>query len=140
MNRFELTGKVRYGGSWAWVEIPNDVGAYYRAVAKWVWGVRLSAPINGAHITLVAGKYEKPLIPENWGKHEGKPITFSYSGMVSVAPYWWLKIVEDSQLRALRKELGLPEELKYPFHGTIGRDLDFRAPEGNELTNSEELV
>ena len=137
MNYFELTGKIRYGESWAWVECPKDVGDYYRAVAKWIWGVKLNAPRNGLHITLVAGKYEKPLVPDIWGKREGELITFAYSGMVSVAPYWWLKIVEDSQLRAFRRELGLPEELKYAMHATVGRDRNYVGPAEEELTNLE---
>lgn len=122
MNEFRLKGKIRYSNSWAWVECPKDVGDYYRAIAKQVWGITLNPPINGPHITLVAGKYEVPIHPELWRTREGDEVEFEYSGLVHVEDYWWLKIIEDSELRKFRTELGLSPELKYPFHLTIGRD------------------
>ncbi len=125
MNEFRLKGKIRYGNSWAWVECPKDVGAYYIAVAKMVWGIKLNPPLNGPHITLVAGKYEVPTHPELWGTLEGQEVEFEYSGLVHVADYWWLKIAEDSELRKFRTDLGLSPELKYPFHLTIGKDPNY---------------
>lgn len=125
MNEFRLRGKLRYGNSWAWVECPKDVGDYYIAIAKWLWGVKLSPPLNGPHITLVAGKYEMPKDMTLWGSREGEEVEFEYSGLVHVADYWWLKIIEDSELRKFRTDLGLSEELKYPFHLTVGKDNNF---------------
>jgi len=124
VNEFRLKGKIRYGNSWAWVECPKDVGDYYRAVAKWLMGVTLSPPLNGPHITLVAGKYEVPKHPELWGSLEGQEIEFEYGPVMWVDDYWWLTILEDSELQKFRTDLGLPPKLKYDFHLTIGRNAD----------------
>jgi len=122
VNEFRLRGKLRYGNSWAWVECPKDVGDYYISVARWIWGVKLSPPLNGPHITLVAGKYENAATHPLWGSREGETVEFEYCGLVHVKDYWWLKICEDSELRKFRTDLGLSPELKYPFHLTVGKD------------------
>lgn len=125
MNEFRLTGKIRYGNSWAWVECPKDVGDYYCAMAKYVWGVKLSPPLNGPHISLVAGKYENAANHPNWASLQGCDISFTYLGLVHVKDYWWLKIGDDRELRQFRLELGLSPELKYPFHLTVGKDQNY---------------
>ncbi len=140
MNEFRLKGKLRYGNSWAWVECPKDVGDYYIAVSKWIWGVKLSPPLNGPHITLVAGKYELPKDMSLWGCREGEEVEFEYSGLVHVADYWWLKIIEDSELRKFRTDLGLPAELKYPFHLTIGKDNNYVGKLCREMVPGEAKV
>jgi hypothetical protein len=140
VNHFRLTGKIRYGNSWAWVECPKDVGDYYVKVAKYVWGVTLSPPLNGPHITLVAGKYETASTHPLWGTREGDNICFAYAGLVHVKDYWWLKIVEDSELRHFRTELGLSEELKYPFHLTVGKDQNYVGTPNNFLLDNPAKV
>jgi len=120
---YRLTGTIRYGNSWAWVECPYDVGAYYRHIVKWLSGKQLSSPLNGAHITLVAGKYEANASTHPmWRAHEGKPINFTYGVLSGIESYYWLTIEEDSELRNFRRELDLPPELKWPFHLTIGKE------------------
>ena len=126
MQKFRLKGKIRFGNSWAWVECPKDVGDYYVSVVKWLWGIKLSPPLNGPHITLIAGKYEESVrLHPLWGAREGQEVEFEYSGMMYEQSYWWLRIVEDSELRKIRMELGLTPELKYPFHLTIGKDQNY---------------
>lgn len=124
-NEFRLKGYVRYSKSWAWVECPKDVGDYYCAVVKWLWGIKLSPPLNGPHITLVAGKYEEANQHPLWGSMEGQEVEFEYSGLMYEQSYWWLRVIEDSELRKIRTDLGLTPELKYPFHLTIGKDQNY---------------
>ena len=125
MTPFKLTGKIRYGNSWAWVECPKDVGDYYVSVVKWIWGIKLSPPLNGPHITLVAGRYENAHLHPLWRAYEGQEVEFAYSGLMYEGAYWWLRVFEDEQLRKFRLDLGLTPELKYPFHLTVGKDTSF---------------
>lgn len=125
MNRYKIKGKVRYTTAWAFIEFPADISDYYVAVVRWLWGRKLSAPLNGPHITLIAGKYEWVGDHPLWRLHEGREIEVTYGNLMHFKSYWWLTVEEDRELRKFRNELGLSDTPKHPFHLTIGKDNDY---------------
>jgi hypothetical protein len=77
---------------------------------------------HGAHITVIAGKYEKPNEEHEpfWNKYQDENVDFSYSPEInSNGEYFWAP-VECKRIEDIRVELGLPPKIIYPWHLTIG--------------------
>lgn len=113
-------GYINYCNTWAYVQVPFDFIRYYRLVILHTTGKVIQLPEARAHITLVAGRHEKPKNKEFWGKYEGEKIKFKYDNKINYQhPYFWV-VVECKRLQDIRVELGLKPNLKWPFHITIG--------------------
>ena len=121
MKTYESTGKLKYKGNWLTLDCNNGIPRYYAWWINKVLGVKVTTPLHGAHITVVAGKYEDKTSHENWGKHQGKKIKFTYqeSSVLYNDHYWWLRVL-CPELVEVRRELGLSDTPHHPYHLTIG--------------------
>ena len=110
------------------VTLDRDFGAYYRAlIPPWYpcQGTRFAA-----HITVVRAGRDKPKDLTNWGKYDGKTVTFQYDPYIHVGwAYYWLEVWCCDALEDVRVDLGLPKisewtrppgSRKSCFHTTIG--------------------
>ena len=96
----------------------ESIGEYYRHLVKKNLGVHLNRTIWKDHVTVVRGS--QPRFPRAWGKHAGKVLDFTYSPEVrDGGKYFWLT-VNCPELVQIRRELGLPDYPKVPFHLTVG--------------------
>lgn len=107
---------------WIYLKVSSSIAFYYRKVIERIYWTKLSPPLFGAHITVVAGKYEDLRRHKNWGAFSGQRIDFHYSNdfCVNNAGYWWLPIKEIDGLKKVRRSLGLDALPKFPYHLTVG--------------------
>jgi len=120
---FDGYGILHYYPTW-WliVRVPGDVCKYYRKLVFYNRFLRLNPSKCESHITIVAGKYERPdeAYASLWGKYEGERIEFKYSPEIDTNDeYFWAK-VECKRIEDIREEMGLPPKILYPWHLTIG--------------------
>src|SRR5665213_2976451 len=109
------------------LQIDQGLSDYYRALCPSY--LRLNPQRYPAHISIV--RNEVPPLRENWNKHQGKLIEFSYDPFVyNGTIYYWLNVFS-TQLEELRLELGLEVSSIYTkppdgyfkcFHTTIGNN------------------
>jgi len=117
-------GKLLYYPSW-WliVKVDEDVCRYYRNLIHFHnRPLRLNPSKHGAHITVIAGKYERPdeAYASLWGKYEGERIEFKYNPEIDANDeYFWAK-VECKRIEDIREEMGLLPKILHPWHLTIG--------------------
>ena len=125
--RYSAKGRVRYGhhkdaGGQGWVvlDCPTDIVHYYNSVYKWLlWTQRISKPLHGAHITVVAGKYSDVDI-SLWGYRDGDIVDFSYGPVQNKDEgYYWLPCKCEAAVD-IRTHLGLTPEPLFQYHLTIG--------------------
>ena len=101
------------------MDVPEDIPRYYRwFVRREVFPAVFKSKF-GAHITVIEGKSEEPLIKEPWGRHAGEEIEFWYTEVGRNRLYVWLE-VESPRLVEIRAELGLPPR-NVGFHLTVAR-------------------
>jgi len=130
---FESTGILHYETlvgdadplyKWkVFLEVDSGISEYYRALLpKWI---KTNRQFYAPHISVV--RKEQPLKMENWGKHEGEEVAFSYSNIIHFGQtYYWLEAYS-SRLIEIRQGLGLygsnkyskPPDGKECFHITI---------------------
>src|SRR5574337_958777 len=115
---FKSYGTLRYSHSWLVVDCCNELARYYRRFIK---RKDLTAPPFGAHITVVAGSYEAIVNKEFWGRYDGSQIEFAYNPYTYYQDGWYWLEISCAKLSAIRIELGLEPNLKWPFHLTIGK-------------------
>lgn len=119
---FKCTGKLLYYPTW-WLilKVDEDVCRYYRKLIHFYnRSLRLNPSKNDGHITILAGKYEKPVNKMLWGKYEGDKIEFSYNTEIkNDDEYYWMA-VQCKRIEEIRLELGLNPTIKWPWHLTIG--------------------
>jgi hypothetical protein len=131
-------GIIRYKtNDWIIIEAPNSVVNYYKWwVEKLTWK-KISTSYHGSHITVLAGKHEKPRNMAEWAKYDGKEIELKYFSTIysredtaeqddgrgkkilARAQYFWLT-VETPWIPKIRTGLGLKPFPKWPPHLTIG--------------------
>jgi hypothetical protein len=116
-------GKIRYKDGWVVIDCPYDIMYYYNRICNWLLFTdsRITMPLHGAHITVVAGKYTK--VEKNWGYRDGESIEFQYGSILEGGnekeKYFWLPVKCDDAVD-IRLKLGLDETPKFPYHLTIG--------------------
>jgi hypothetical protein len=119
---YQTEGKLRYSQSSGWIILdisPTVQEYYYAVIKKYLHLTKVNKPYYAAHITVVAGKYEAVLDHPLWNKHNEETVTISYDSFVrNHDMYFWLH-VESETLINVRRELGLSDFPKYPFHLTI---------------------
>jgi hypothetical protein len=118
---FDGKGKLHYHTEWLMLYTDDEIGRYYRALLQREHpAIKLNIPKHGAHVTVIAGKYETPSNKDWWGKYEDETISFTYDPeILHKGKYFWLTI-ECPRIEEIRKELGLPPKIKWPWHLTIG--------------------
>lgn len=128
MFKYSATGKVRYsrhkedgGQGWIVIDCPFDIAYYYNRVCNWLlWtNKRITLPLHGAHITVVAGKYTD--VPRNlWGYRDGEEVEFRYGSIQdNGGNYFWLP-VQCEAAEDIRTTMGLTPTPKFQYHLTIG--------------------
>ena len=124
MSQFYFAkAKIRYKeDGWVVLEAPNSIVNYYKKVVeKFIWK-KVSTPLYGAHVTVVAGKHEGLLLKHpNWCLYNNKLVEFRYSSTIYTdqrGEYFWLK-VQCPEIPLIRESLGLKPNLKWPLHLTI---------------------
>lgn len=121
---FSGHGKLLYYPSW-WliIDVDEEICRYYRHLIRFYNpSLQLNPSRNGADITTIAGKYEKPDIEHEylWNKYEGEKIDFRYNPKINTdGEYFWME-VECERIEEIRKELGLTPKIIQPWHLTVG--------------------
>lgn len=117
---YESVGVVTYvpdnqSPGWAYLEVDQDLSHYYRWLSRIPW----RSPLNGTHITFVAGQHEGRVVSKSeMNEWLGKPIMFYYSPLLHTnGSSWWLNVKSDG-LDQIRRELGLLPRPSY--HVTLG--------------------
>lgn len=113
-----------YPSGWMVLKVSDSIILYYKYWVQKSLGIKLNAPRSGAHITVVAGKYENPSLSSLWNKYHGDTIDFEYNCNVQqMDHYFWIE-VKSQKLKEIRNELGLSDRPYYPFHLTVGNTLN----------------
>ena len=124
------TGTLRYSPKllgdrasekwWLILDCDPDLGRYYRhlyCIAQYRTQ-KMLRPAWAEHITVV--RNEEPPNPQFWGRYTGHTVSFYYNTVPKTnGDYWWLE-VNQTWLRDLRQELGLPRSPEIPFHMSLG--------------------
>ena len=123
--KYKAQGVVKYhrhhddgDGGWAVIDCPLDIVHYYNRVVRWLKWIKLSEPLHGAHITLVAGTHETG-DKKKWGYRDGEKVDFWYGPVQGDGGYYWLPVY-CPDIQEIRKVLGLKPNLKWQAHLTIG--------------------
>lgn len=127
--RYHAKGKVRYGhhhneggGGWVVADCPNSIAFYYNRICRWLLHThKITLPLHGSHITIVAGKYTR--IDEEkykWGYMNDCWVDFWYGPIQNNNEgYYWLP-VHCPQAEKIRLYYGLTPTPKYQYHLTVG--------------------
>lgn len=112
-----------YPSWWLIVKVDEEVCGYYRRLIHFHnRPLRLNPSKHGAHITVIAGKYEKPDAEHEqfWNKYQGELINFNYSPDIATnGEYFWME-VDCPRIEEIRTELGLTPKIIHPWHLTVG--------------------
>lgn len=119
MKWYSAIGTLNYDNKWLVLNGPNSIAWYYsRMVEKLIWK-KVSTPLHGLHVTVVAGKYQDVTSHSLWEKRQGQKVLFEYSSVIYTdGSYFWLKVKCD-ELNNIRRELGLSDEPFHPYHATV---------------------
>lgn len=133
MNTLKIKGKIVYNPRrdklkktrthdefFLVLEVPDNVGVYYRHWLYRRFGIKISPPAYGCHVTVLDGR--QPVKKEHiaaWKKHAGKVIEIEYTPEVYRQWLFWCLPVVSPELDEIRKELGF--STAKPLHITIGR-------------------
>jgi hypothetical protein len=110
------------GNGWIVVDCPNSIAFYYNRVIRWLKHThKVSLPLHGSHITVVAGKYTQ--IDEKkykWGYRDGEWVDFWYGAIQNNNEgYYWLPVHLPSG-EDIRLHYGLTPTPKFQYHLTVG--------------------
>ena len=116
---YSAEGSLNYkAGGWLVVDTSMSICAYYRGVVSWLTGKKATLPLHGAHITVIAGKYNDVTAHPSWRKYQGEKVVFYYDGVIKEDDgYYWI-MVTCPRLAEIRAELGLSPEPFWPYHLT----------------------
>jgi len=108
------SGIIRYSTNYCWLECEKDLGRLYRKLFLKDYGIKLQAPSNGEHISLIT---EYDIVPRPIERiNEGSPIHFSLLNEIYTnGNAFWLNVISEA-LIAHRELFGL---------GLPDRDLHF---------------
>ena len=112
---------------WLILDADQELGRYYRSLLSTYRykTFSLTRPSWDQHITIIRDEEPADEYKSHWEKYNGQKIEFQYENkLYHNLAYYWLN-VKSQKLYDIRVELGLPKEPEYPFHVTIGNDLNF---------------
>ena len=121
---FSSCGNLLYYPSW-WLimKVDEEICRYYRNLIHFHYrSLQLNPSRNGAHITVIAGKYEKPdeECERFWNRYQDEEVNFKYSPEINTdGEYFWME-VECKRIEEIRIELGLTPKIPQPWHLTVG--------------------
>lgn len=118
---FKCKGKLEYYTRWLILLVNDDIAKYYQRIIHLSnRRVVLQHPKHGAHITVIAGKYEDVGNHPLWKKYQHQEVEFEYSIDIGTDEcYFWLP-VECRKIEEIRVELGLSPKIPIPWHLTVG--------------------
>lgn len=117
--RVVADGVEHFDPWWAVLECAPSLLDPHRADVEARYGVRLTRPRWGAHLSVISG--EEPPAPERWGLRGGEEIEFLYAEEAETdGAFFWLRVISE-ELLDLRAALGLPRHPRSPLHLTLGR-------------------
>lgn len=127
-NWKRVQGRMFYGNNWAFLQLEDDIIAYYQWFLKrrYHGGLKLHQPKAGAHVTVVRGAEQDPVAPEYkelfWKKYDGMVFDFQIDteNIGFNGEYFWFDCI-CPEMMPLRTELGLSSSPRYGFHLTIGK-------------------
>ena len=101
------------------LDVPDNIGHYYRYWIFKRFGIKLAPPAYGCHITILDGRQpvQKEFL-ENWKKYDGKIVEIEYTPEVYQVWKFWCLPIKSALLQQIRTELGFPNK---DLHLTIGR-------------------
>lgn len=106
------------------LKLDNGVVEYYAWWLRRKYGIQVSLPAWGAHITVVSDKdrVKDGIAFEALKKRfEGKILNVSHDVYLKKKwQFWVLDVTPTEEMLKVRRDLGLNED--FPFHITIGRD------------------
>ena len=117
-------GNLNYHHTWLIVKVDEDICRYYRKLIGYQKpSLKLNPQKDGAHITVIAGKYEVAPKQEFWRMYENEKIQFEYNTEIdNDGEYFWMP-VKCKRIEDIREELGLPRIHPIPWHLTIGNRI-----------------
>jgi len=103
------------------IKVDDEICRYYRSLVNaYSRMVVLNASKHGAHITVIAGKYEHPKNKHHWDKYNNQKIRFDYDPYIKTNDeYFWME-VKCPKIEKIREELGLTPRITIPWHLTVG--------------------
>jgi hypothetical protein len=118
---YRCKGNLHYYTRWLILLVDDSIAEYYRhLIYNWNRRLVLQHPKHGAHITVIAGKYEYVGNHQCWKKYHNQEVEFQYSIDIGTdGCYFWLP-VECKRIEEIRVELGLPPKIPIPWHLTVG--------------------
>lgn len=109
---------------WYYISIDDDFSRYYAWFCRFAGGWDL--PLNGCHMTFIAGEKEGDIIPASQVPCLGQEVKFFYKPVVMTeGRSFWIN-VECPTADSIRNELGLPCKWR-GYHVTLG-NLKNRKP------------
>lgn len=106
------------------LKLDNGVVEYYSWWLRRKYGIQVSLPAWGAHITVVSDKdrVKDGIAFDTLKKRfEGKILSVSHDVYLKKKwQFWVLDVIPTQEMLQVRRDLGLNED--FPFHITIGRD------------------
>lgn len=102
------------------LEVPKNLGLYYRYWVKKRYDLFLNPPAYGEHVTILDGRRE---VSSNyihyWKKYNNKKVKIQYTNDVYQKWKFWCLPVISQELTDIQFELGFTENK--PLHITFGR-------------------
>jgi len=110
-------GKNGQQPGWYSLCLDEDFSLYYRSQQ----GVKWNLPLNGCHITFIAGDREKRVVTsEEMEPYMDETIDFEFDPIVMTnSESFWIEC-SSARLDSIRKELGLGNSFRGSYHITLG--------------------
>jgi len=126
---FAAKGQVRYFTAnetqkWVVIDCPADIAFYYNRVCRWLLHTnRISLPLHGSHITVIAGKHTHVDTERYaWEYNNKKVVDFRYGPIQdNKEGYFWLPVICLDAIE-IRTFYGLSPTPKFNYHLTIGNN------------------
>lgn len=115
-----VEGRLHYHNTWIILKVDNDFAKYYKWLIQRHTLLKIQLPKEGAHVTVLAGKYEKPKVDGLWKKHENAVVLFEYDPYLHFDGLYFWVTGHSAFLSKIRITMGLNPTPFHPFHITIG--------------------
>ncbi len=140
----DVTKKHELQASWkrvAMVIFDCDLCEYYAWFIQRRYGIKLSAPLRGAHVTFINDRDgdTNGLWNETKDRWNGMKVDVHLDLDVRTnGEFWWLKVLPNETLNRVRAELGLGDPF-FSYHLTIGYPVNRRSDSENGSMRAMEM-